>query len=288
MNPGTPPPATRARVVPLGTVADLCDFVDDLAPTDAGELVVGGASGAGSVYVESRRICWAAAKGLARRLTELLAERSSNSPREIEDVYRRCKVSGVPLGESLVSLGVVQAFQLRAALIQHTVESLAQLTGRTNLATWHPRARGGYSARYTFGTAEVLARTGALSGSLVAAQLQSELGACFWDGEWGAAFVRPAGRSMPEAVAWVGEVPLSAGGLMERAKWAASAVDLVVAFDARQPLVAVHLPLGRRRLGRHMRVAFPFRSAVVVGEVGALGPARILNRRAQARRSPTG
>lgn len=288
MNLGTPPPAPRARVVPLGTVAELCAFVDELAPTDAGELVIGGAGAEGSVYVDARRICWAAAKGLARRLTQLLAEGGAVSPVDLEDVYRRCKASGVPLGESLVSLGVTSAPQLRAALAQHTVESLAQLTGGANLGVWHPRAHGAYSARFTFGTAEVLARTGAFQSGVLAAGVEAELRACFWDGEWGAAFVRLADRSRPEPVAWVGEAPLSAAGLMERSTWATSALDLVAAFDAQQPLVAVHLPPARRRRGREVRVAFAFEHTVVVGEVGDQGPARILNRRARARRSFTG
>lgn len=288
MNLGTPPPASRARVVPLGTVAELCAFVDELSPTDAGELVIGGVRSLGSVYVDSRRICWAAAKGLARRLTQLIAEGATVSPGDLEDVYRRCKASGAPLGESLVSLGVTSAEQLRAALAQHTVESLAQLTGAANLGVWHPRAPGAYSARFTFGTGEVLARIGGLQSGAFAARVEEELRACFWAGEWGAAFVRLPGRSRPEPVAWVGEAQLSAAGLMDRSTWATSALDLVAAFDARQPLVAVQLPPSRRRPGRALRVAFPFEETVVVGEVGEQGPARILNRRARARRSFTG
>jgi hypothetical protein len=230
-------------------------------------------------FVEDARICWAAASGLARRLTELLVVRARVDAATMETYFRSCKAEAVPLGEYLVGRGIVSAAELRDALAQHTVESLGRLTGPGRKAAWVPRARGGYNPRFTFGTSEIVTLSGAAASSDLARVADLELARCFPDGDWGAAFVRSATSAAPVPIALRGEAPASARALERIAKWAVSALDIVMAFSGSDPLVAVSRP------SKAVLVAFRHHDVVIAGETGAFGPARLLNRRAQVRRN---
>lgn len=268
-----------ARWIAVDDVFDVCAFVDELDRGTAGELVVADELARGTVFVEDARICWAAASGLAPRLTALLMERACVDAATMETFFRSCKADGVPIGEYLVGRGIVSAADLRAALAQHTVESLGRLTGNGRRAAWVPRARGGYNPRFTFGTSEVIALTTAACEADLASVARAELARCFTGGDWGAAFVRSARSAVPVPIALRGEVPQAAPRLECIAKWAVSALDIVAAFDADDPLVAVTQPQGA------VLVAFRHHDVVIAGETSAFGPARMLNRRAQARRT---
>ena len=268
-----------ARWIAVDDVFDVCAFVDELDRGTAGELVIADDRARGTVFVEDARICWAAASGLAPRLTELLIERAHVDASTMESYFRACKTEGVPIGEYIVSRDIVSAADLRAALAQHTVESLGRLTGAGRRAAWVPRARGGYNPRFTFGTSEVVALSTAASEGDLARVAHAELVRCFSDGDWGVAFVRSARSAAPIPIALRGEVPQAAQRLARIAKWAVSALDIVAAFDANDPLVAVTQPKGA------VLVAFRHHDVVIAGETGAFGPARMLNRRAQARRT---
>jgi hypothetical protein len=286
------PPQTREseRRITLGNVTDVCAFVDALEASAVGELVVEqAAQRVGVVLVEGGRICWAAASGLARRLTELLAAVSRTDAFTMEGHYRACKELGVPLGEHLVGRGIVSADQLRGALLQHTAESLAHLARGAMRAFWRPRMRHGYSARFTFGSAELLARVFALQFATSLEAIDSELDACFPEGKWAAAFARPEACAAPVPVSVRGAFPASATVLRRVGAWAASSLDVAAALSGASPLLVVTLPpslatdFDRREQGESL-VTFRHRDAVLVGETNAQGPARVLNRRAIERR----
>src|SRR5688572_27436364 len=95
------------------------------------------------ILVENNRLCWAVAAGMRRRLHDILRSHS-NLPigdAELEALYARCRNDHQPLGETLVAEGLVSPEHLRAALKQHTVESLLAIDHvghgeRGGAATW--------------------------------------------------------------------------------------------------------------------------------------------------------
>ena len=267
---------------PVRSVDEACAFVDELGASATGEVVVGGGAGPmGTVFVEGGRVCWAAARGLARRLSELLAGRSGLSPSEMEVVYSRCKARRVPLGEHLVESGVLAASELRTALLQHTAESLLVLTEAGGRATFRPR-EGGYSPRFTFATGEVLSRACAAQHAAIAASAEVALAAAFQGDDWAAAFVRSDSSALPAPIAIFGAAPSTSTALLRAGRWAVSALDVAATFCE----AATFLCVDHRSRGRESSfVAFRDRGAVFAGETTTLGTARIMNRRAAERRS---
>lgn len=273
-----------ARYVSLETTEDLCAFVDELDHGSAGQLVFATERTRGTVYVEDARICWAAAEGLSGRLTELLVAKATVDSDEMETLYRRCKSERTPLGEYLVSSGIVSGGDLRAALARHTVESIRALACSGGVAAWCPRPRGGYSARFTFGTSEVLTRAGAASDEARSTRAAEELEECFSEGEWACALVRDASRAAPSPIALHGDPPPAARDLTRMAKWAVSSLDMAEAFRAVDAMLSVELPRARRTERREVLVAFRHEGIVYVGEATTHAPARVLHRRARAKR----
>lgn len=130
-------------------------------PADAtGALAFGPETSlSGVVLLERGRVCWAAAQGLRRRLTDLLRERCQPqlTNDEVEAVVQRCKQSGTPVGETLVADGRITADALRATLLRHTVESLAAGISWRAAPRWLPHRARGYQSAFTFQPAELLA-----------------------------------------------------------------------------------------------------------------------------------
>jgi hypothetical protein len=272
-----------ASHVPIASIDDVCEFVDELEQSATGELVVEDGAPLGAVFIEQGRICWAAAIGLAARLTDLLAARTGMGAKTIEDFYRACVAEGTPLGEYLVERAVIEAVDLRLALVQHTVESLVRMKNRGRRGVWYPKPTGGYSPRFTVGTAEVLARAGELGHAAAAAAARVEIEECFVEDEWAVAFVRDRLRAVPCPVFLWGSTPSCASSLMRVARWVASSLDVADTLGAGDPLVAVTLPRGRATPKREVLMAFRHGGILFAGESGAHGPARVLNRRARLR-----
>lgn len=277
------------REVECRNVFESCSFVDELGASATGELVVsevGGGEASGALFVECGRICWAAARGLARRLTECLAQRAAIAGRELETVFLACKAERTPFGEALVTRGILSAGDLREALLEHTCDSLRCLFAASARAVWKPRAGNGYSPRFTFTTAELVTEVGRSTHETMANQLKPVLEASFAEGgDWGAAFVRRGVGPFPEPVATHGIVPADATSLIRLGKWAASALDMAVAFSDEAAMVAVARPRATRLGSPGSLVAFRHGGVVIAGETGVHGPARILNRRARERRN---
>lgn len=262
----------------LRTAHDVFPLVDELGPSAIGELFVAAADGArGAVFIERGRICWAAAHGLAPRLTQLLVARAAIPPPEMESIFRACKAERTPLGEHLIRIGILRPEDLRGALLQHTVESLGRLCASPACATWCPRPGNGYSPQFTFTTAELFA----FAGGERHRGLLEEIGPILqhsFDSGWGAAFVRSEECAYPEPIAMFGNRISQTKPLLRMGQWAASVLDVVAAFNDASALLAV------KRESSSSLVAFRHGPAIVVGETGEHGPARILNRRARERR----
>ena len=222
-------------------VLHLLEVVDDLPRTATGALrIASGAAETGSVLVEGGRVCWAAADGLARRLTDILRHQTE-PPLErgrIEDVYALCRRDGLPLGEQLVASGVVTPDGLRRALRQHTAEALVWMTRAGVAATdWSEHARRRYDARFSFGTGEILAMIGVMLSPDAAAHARRELDEAVRGGARGLAFVR-GGAALPLPVLVTHPEGLTAGEVVDAGRWAVSCLDLVSAVAPDGRLVA--------------------------------------------------
>lgn len=261
----------------MTSIVDVCGFVDELGDEAVGELLFASSDAVqGSAFIERGRICWAAARGMAKRLTELLARPAGLDAPAMERLYVTCKEAHHPLGEYLVARGLLAPESLRSALLRHTIESLHRLCAAGARPGFRPRGAGGYSPRFTFTTTEVLVVMLAESHSKCARRMHEELHEIFRDEEWGAAFLRSGQRSAPEPVAVHGEPPASATMLLRAGKWAASALDVASPVEHRERMVAC-------TVGRDTMVAWESEGTIFCGRTGVHGPARILHRRARAR-----
>jgi len=270
---------TNAPSLGFRSSLDVCAFIDDLSTDQSGELVFleAGDTPAGAVFVENGRVCWAAARGLARRLSDLLAASANLDANAMESLYDECKRQRRPLGEFLVETQRMTAGDLRAALLKHTTESLNALCTHDSNAAWIPRRSGGYSPRFTFSTVELLARTCAESHPSLAVSASAELADAFGESDWGAAFVRSETRAAPEPIALFGDVPAKVETLLRLGRWSSSSLDVTTSLDEDLGFVATILDGGAL-------VAWRSSSTIVAGFTSPNGPARLLNRRARARR----
>ncbi|MFO0676223.1 MAG: hypothetical protein U0169_06795 [Polyangiaceae bacterium] len=272
------------RGLRVQNVVQLLAFADDVGRDETGELVVHDRLGPrGTVFIERGNVCWAAARGFSRRLGELLAARAGLGLEAMEAKYEACRANGTPLGEYLVSEGILDADELRVALLHHTVESLRHLAASESSATWQPRTGRSYAPRFTFGTSELLATLGAVRHPEFSERSRTTLANVFQGKDWGAAFFRNALLPNPEPVALLGAVPAVASALLRLGKWAASVLDVAATFNDDGALFSV-------MKSQDVAVVAFFHGTgdergIVVGETDAFGPARILNQRARVRRT---
>lgn len=272
---------TGARV-PFRTAVELCAFVDRLSTDDAGELHVFRDDGDvhGTVFIERGRVCWAAARGLAPRLTQLLTEAAHIAPAELAQLVLQCRKEGRPLGEFFVERGVVPAEELRRTLFQHTVESLEQLCRTATQGAWRAK-RSTYRPRFTFDTSELLTRAVACVHDAHVQSSDSAISAfsSLRSGEWGAVFLRLRSLAAPLPIAVTGTWPEQSLTLMKVGKWAASTLDVSRVFQEEDALVTTVDGTNGGAL-----VAWRSGDLIVAGRLLTQGPARILNYRAMARR----
>ena len=144
----------------VASVQRLLGYIDDLPPGATGALHFGDQ---GVILLESRKICWAAVRSMRNRLTDILRHQSTPPvPREdVEQIYKRGKQTGTPIGEALVASGLATEAGLRAALLKHNGEALVTLA----LSGVAPHAfvvhsKTGYDPKYAFSSCEMLARLG--------------------------------------------------------------------------------------------------------------------------------
>lgn len=128
--------------------------VESLAPDESG-LLSFGLHESGGIFVEKGRICWAATRGRARRLLDLLSERSRVDVDALSAVFASCRESGQPLGQALASSGVVGVEVLEQALRRHSAECLLDLCEVPLPMRWLSHPGEGYAPQFTFLAAEL-------------------------------------------------------------------------------------------------------------------------------------
>jgi hypothetical protein len=84
-------------------------------------------TGEGMIMAEGGRVCWASSPRSPHRLSDILMSISGISKAQIEKVFQFCRKTGQPLGEHMVSLGILTREQLREALLQHSTAALLRL-----------------------------------------------------------------------------------------------------------------------------------------------------------------
>jgi hypothetical protein len=232
--------ADSSRVLPsipaspglIAGVLRLLAFIDELPPGATGALSFGDF---GVILLESRKICWAVARSMRLRLTDILRNQSTPPlPREaVEEIYRQAKESGVPLGEALVEGGLVSEAGLRVALFKHNGEAIAHLAG-SGIAPvgFVSHTRTGYDPRFSFSPCEVLAMLGSLDDPARATAAQFELGNTLVQDSFGAAFARSefAAGALVIAVDRQCDVPVH--DLVEICNWTAGLFDVAHTFDS--------------------------------------------------------
>jgi len=144
----------------VASVQRLLAYIDDLPAGATGALHFGDQ---GVILLESRKVCWAVARSMRIRLTDILRNQSTPPlPRErVEQIYRRCKESGTPIGEALVASGLATEAGLRAALFKHNGEAIVALAQSGIVPdAFVPHLKTGYDPKFSFTSCEVLAMLG--------------------------------------------------------------------------------------------------------------------------------
>ena len=255
----------------MANLVDLLAAVDDRPASECGAFVVDGGHGAmlGSVFVETGRVCWAAAAGRSGRLRDLLHRHSARPLDEVEldAVFEDCRGAHRPLCEVLLERGLVSDDGLREALKQHTVESLiAQCDGSDRPAVWVPHRQRGYRARHTFSPIELLAAAGAL---LYPAELASaDLGLLAELPAQTAGSFAIDDEDQPVAVWTTGTRAWRVRALLELGDWAAAALGVCNGFSSAAMQRAVATVTGSAALG--WRSARRLVHAAVIDEPAAL------------------
>lgn len=179
--------------------------VERLAQTDSGLLSFGD-SPIGGIFVEQGRVCWVAARGLQRRLRDLLRAHSSMSNEQLERMYERCRAEGRLLGETLVDEGLIAPSELQSALRRHSAECLLDLcrssrASSRSTTSWSSHGGRGYAPRFTFRAVDLLLDSVAIIYPELQAEARLELSRVEAPGRRAVAFLRDeaAGSLLPLA-----------------------------------------------------------------------------------------
>jgi hypothetical protein len=218
--------------------------VESLPPSARGAFLVGSSEAPiGTILIEANRVCWGAAPGMGGRLMDILRSHCDESRRagEFDTVYARCRRESRPLPDALMASGLVSAERMRAAIKQHTIESLlavdaavANLCGSHSLRwpmQWIDHEGHGYNPRYTFGAVEVLAAAGAqrLEQSDAAVMTEHLEQLTDADSALVAFSFQPDGT--PLFVAASSPLPMNLEDLIELSTWAEAALGACAGFS---------------------------------------------------------
>lgn len=130
---------------------------EDVAVADSGLLAFGPDADAGGIFVERGRVAWAVARGMGRRLHEILQSHAPGDAPDFDEIYRRCRANGQLLGQTLVEEGYITPHALEVSLRRHSAEALFALgQGAHAEPIWRSRGERGYAARFTFRPLDVL------------------------------------------------------------------------------------------------------------------------------------
>jgi hypothetical protein len=212
-------------------VLRLLSYVDDLPAGATGALHFGDH---GLILLQSRKICWAVARSMRVRLTDILRSQSTPPlPREaVEALYRECKASATPIGEALVASGLVTETGLRAGLLKHNGEGLIALA-QSGAApdSFVSHSKTGYDSRFAFSSSELLAMLGFGDDPARAAAAQLELAGALVEESTGAAFARSGTISGALVIAVDRGCDVAAADLVELCNWVAGLFDVARTSD---------------------------------------------------------
>jgi hypothetical protein len=198
-------------------IAALLHRIDSLPSGATGALSFDG----GVVLVQERRVCWAASSSMQTRLTDRLRHVAQLPPVVLENLFRECRNQGIPLGQALVTRGLLDPAALRLTLLDHTSEALAQLACTTvQDARWTPAGDRKYDAEFTFSTTELLAHASDTYWGPLAQVVRDELDRVLENGGTGCAFV-PSSDGVPVPIGVHDAEALGAEGIVELGRWAA-------------------------------------------------------------------
>lgn len=266
----------------------LLGAVEEIGRGATGALIVGPREAPlGMIFVELGRVCWATSSATRHRLTDLLRH-ATHPPlplSELERVYQTCKAEGRPLGEELVSSGLLTADTLRLALVQHTLEAFATIQdddGRCPPFAFVEHRRRGYDPRFTFSPAELMVGLGRLRFGAVVEQAACELSRYRDDITAGVAFLRDGSSHFPLPVCAIELESLRVGDLYELGAATASCFDLSVSIDPACNAYILSTSDGCSVVGwQDERIAY----ALLVRGAASLGCVLVLRRRDFARTS---
>ena len=185
----------------------------------------------GSVLIESTQVCWCAAAGLRRRLLELLRESllASVDPAELDELAKRCVAEGRRIGEELTARSMVSNNVMRAAIKQHTIESLIALPERRGeRVRWVGHRAQGYHPRFTFSPVELY--VGVNARLYAAESIGAEIGLALVEDIAPAATFARDDEGAPIAVKLLGDHP-SIIDVIELGVWADAAFGATSGFS---------------------------------------------------------
>ncbi len=215
----------------VASVARLLAFVDDMPTGATGALHFGEQ---GLILLQDRKICWAVARSMRMRLTDILRGQSTPPvPREaVEELYRKCKQSGTPIGEALVASGLATEAGLRAALFKHNGEAVIALARSGALPdTFVAHSKTGYDPKFAFTTCELLAMLGSADDPARAAAAQHELASTLVEECTGAAFARSSAAAGALVIAVDRRCDVAAADLVELCNWVSGLFDVARTSD---------------------------------------------------------
>jgi hypothetical protein len=216
----------------LSSTVQLLQHVEALPNGATGALAFGDD---GVILVEKKRVCWALTNDMKSRLTDLLCSQQDPplSREVLDEVFRRCKDEGRPMGEALVSGGLLSEPQLRAALLRHTCEAIIRLAqGNTITPTrFAHHAKEGYDPRFVFTTAELLASLAGARRFQFADEARQRLASLLMPDVRSFAFLRDARGRAPVVIAVAKGCDLAVASALQLAGWAVGALDVASFVD---------------------------------------------------------
>ncbi|MET0284970.1 MAG: hypothetical protein ABW352_10880 [Polyangiales bacterium] len=234
MKPDFTPSPTSVSGNPLlvASVVDLLEQVERLPAGATGALVFGDE---GVILVEDKQICWAVARGMQPRLSDLLCGQRQPplSHARLEQLCRSCRELGTPLGQALVEQGLLSTAELRAALERHTCEALVRIAQHTRgePARFESHRRDGYHADFLFGPVELLAAFSGSRRGLLAAEAHVELKRRLPPDAYGISFMREL-DGVPVLLAVRPGWSLTVSAALAITRWVLQALDDASRVDA--------------------------------------------------------
>jgi hypothetical protein len=162
----------------------------------------------------------------------LLADPGPRLTREaLGKAVQACREQRRPLGEYLLTLGLVDAVTLRSVLLRHTCEAVVDLADQDTHWEWHEHRGPGYNASLTFSPADVLSGVHGLGTPDLTLDLTRSLRSRMLQGQ--RAFVVSMGQTERTVVAHVGCDDLGLDVLLDLARRAGELSQLGSVIAAR-------------------------------------------------------